>query len=91
MGRHGVTQSIDMISEADVRKALQKVVPSAPVADWAVDFEFTEGALDSLDVATLALHLDEEHGLKIPDSDLPALTSIRAIVDYAARERNAAG
>jgi acyl carrier protein len=80
-----------MISEADVRKALQKVVPAAPVATWSVDYRFTEGALDSLDVATLALHLDEQHGVKIPDGDLPALTSIRAIVEYANGERKAGG
>jgi acyl carrier protein len=76
-----------MITEADVRNALQKVVPSAPVPTWSVDYNFTQGPLDSLDHATLALYLDEQHGLKIPDSDLPALTSIQAIVDYAGRVR----
>jgi acyl carrier protein len=80
-----------MITEADVRKALQKVVPAAPVSAWAVDFRFMDGALDSLDLATLALHLDEQHGLKIPDSDLPALTSIRAVVEYASRKDKAEG
>jgi acyl carrier protein len=79
-----------MINEEDVRKALQKVVPSAPVSTWSADYDFTQGALDSLDHATLALHLDEQHGLKIPDSDLPVLTSIRAIVDYAKRGPSAA-
>ena len=75
-----------MISEADVRNALQKVVPAAPVATWPLDFVFTEGALDSMDQAALALQLDETHGLKIPDADLPALNSIRAILDYAKRQ-----
>jgi len=74
-----------MISEADVRDALQKVVPAARVPTWSVDFVFTEGTLDSLDHAALALHLSERHGLEIPDEALPRLTSIRAILDYAQR------
>lgn len=83
MGRHDTEERTHVISEQDVRTALQKVTRSRRVWEWPIDHDFRKGDLDSLDHATLALQLEETHGLKISDQDLPALSSVRAILDYA--------
>ena len=83
MGGHGADGREQVITEDDVRNALQAVTRSRRVRDWPIDHDFLKGDMDSLDHATLALQLDEMHGLKIPDQDLPALKSIRAILKYA--------
>jgi len=73
-----------MISESDVRSILYNVTKSEDVWTWDVEYDFfADDALDSLDRATLALLLDERHGLKVPDEDLPTLNSIRGILSYA--------
>ncbi len=71
------------INEADVRAALFQITRSQAVNGWALDFDFLSGALDSLDHATLALALEEKHGLKISDDDLPKLRTIGAFLRHA--------
>lgn len=72
-----------MISEGDVRAALRQVLKTEAVERWPVDFDFQDGAMDSLDLATFALLLDERHGVHIPDERLPELRTIRAVLEIA--------
>ncbi len=73
-----------MLTESDVRKALKATVKSDRIDSWSLDFDFRkEKALDSLDQVTFVLHLAEDCGLQVPDSDIDKLTSIRAVLDYA--------
>jgi acyl carrier protein len=73
------------ITEADVRAALREVTKSPAVDTWSTDFDFLQGAIDSLDHVTVALLLDERHGVKIGDTDLPRLRTIAAIVEFATK------
>jgi acyl carrier protein len=73
------------VTEADVRSALREVTKSDTVDAWNVDFDFLQGAIDSLDHVTLALILEERHGIKITDDELPPLRTIAAIVEFAAK------
>jgi len=75
---------MSMITEADVRAALREVTKSPAVDTWSRDFDFLQGAIDSLDHVTVALLLDERHGLSISDNELPRLRTIAAIVEFAA-------
>jgi acyl carrier protein len=75
-----------VITEADVRSALQKTLKDQGVQDWELTFDFREDALDSLDHATFALLLDERHGLTISDADLDRLNTIQAVLDYVAEK-----
>ena len=77
-----------MISERDVRTALQTVVKRDEVWTWDVAFDFREGTLDSLDHATLALYLDEHCGLQIADAELAELRSIESILAFARRQQD---
>ena len=75
-----------MLTEADVRKALKETIKSDKVDTWSADYDFRkEGALDSLDHVTFILNLTENHGLTVRDEDIEGLTSIRAVLDFAAR------
>jgi acyl carrier protein len=86
MGLYGFVERTRMISESDIRNVLYSVIKSDDVWTWDAERNFLDDdALDSLDRATLALLLDERHGLKIPDQDLPSLHSIQAILNYASR------
>jgi acyl carrier protein len=74
-----------MLTEADVRRALKATIKSDRVDSWSVDYDFRkEGALDSLDQVTFVLRLTENHGLQVPDQDVDKLTSIQAVLAYAA-------
>ncbi len=37
---------------------------------------------DSLDVMELMMALEESYGIKIPDEDLPKLTTVGSVVEY---------
>jgi acyl carrier protein len=73
------------ITEVDVRSALREVTKSSAVDAWNVDFDFLQGSIDSLDHVTLALILEERHGIKISDDELAPLRTIAAIVEFAAK------
>jgi len=47
------------------------------------DGEFLQAYnLDSLDFISLVMHLEQEFDIKIPDDDLPKLTTFKATVEY---------
>lgn len=41
-----------------------------------------EVGIDSMDLATVALVLQDEYGIRIDEDDYPKLTSVRRISDY---------
>jgi len=74
-----------MLTEADVRTALEKTIKSEKPKGWPVAYDFRKaGELDSLDHATFLLSLAESHGLTVPDPDVEKLTSIASVLEYAA-------
>jgi acyl carrier protein len=47
-----------------------------------IDITLMKQGLDSIDFLQLYLAVEEEYGIKIPDSDMPALGSVTDIVNY---------
>jgi acyl carrier protein len=78
--------------EARVRAVLAEVEPDADLDTLASDADFVEQlGIDSLSLVDFVLELERETGLRVPDEDLPGLTSIDAIVEYVtARQPTAA-
>jgi len=75
-----------MLTEADVRKALEEAIHADAPRSWSKDYDFRKGGnLDSLDHVTFLLALSEAHGFKFKDQDVPRLNSIQAVLDFAAR------
>jgi hypothetical protein len=62
--------------EGDVRAALREVTKSTISDSWSADFDFLEGAIDSLDHVTLALLSAMMNCLDYAQS-LPSLSSQR--------------
>ncbi len=45
-----------------------------------------EVGIDSMDLATVALVIQDEYGIRIDEDDYPKLTNIRLIADYIHRK-----
>jgi len=73
-----------VLSENDIRKMLCGVLKSDDALSWPADFNFREDALDSLDLVTFALSIEEATSLKITDQELGEMTSIAKVMDYMA-------
>ena len=81
-----------MLTEADVRKALRETIRSDKVNAWDKDFDFRKGGtLDSLDHVTFILRLSEDHGIAVRDEEIDKLTSIQAVLDFAADKKTGQG
>lgn len=74
------------MTEHDVRKALEETVHSDAPRSWAVDFNFRNGAIDSLDHATFLLALQERFDFHVADADVPGLNTIDAVLAYVHRQ-----
>jgi acyl carrier protein len=72
-----------------VRAALREITKSDAVYSWDANFDLLRGAIDSLDHATLALLLEERHGIRISDDELAHLRTIGSFVKFAAEQRAA--
>lgn len=47
-----------------------------------------EVGIDSMDLATVALVLQDEYGIRIDEDDYPKLTTVRFIADYIHNQRS---
>ncbi len=74
-----------MLTEKDVRELIAKSVVNFDVDSLGVNTDFAEAGIDSLDHLAILLVLQEEHNLKVPDSDIDQCASIGGIMDYAAK------
>lgn len=48
-----------------------------------------EVGIDSMDLATVALVLQDEYGIRIDEDDYPKLTTVRLIADYIRGKQSA--
>ena len=75
-----------MISEKDIRNAIQTSVMGFDVEKLKNDEDFIDAGMDSLDHLSILLNLEESYGVKkIPDEDLDLCRSINGILDYLSR------
>lgn len=70
-----------MIDEVAVQKLLSEVVKDEAPMSWDVDFDFRKNNLDSLDIVTLALKLEDLVGIRIPDANIEELRSINSVLN----------
>jgi acyl carrier protein len=74
------TQTITRIAEIIIHELkLEDVTP----ATFAPDLDLVdEVGIDSMDLATIALVLRDEYGIRIDEDDYPKLTTVRIIAEY---------
>jgi acyl carrier protein len=74
-----------MATEIDKEEILKILVDTVAFNDASTieyDSDLSENGVDSLDMANILLIMEEKYKVKIPDDDIPLLTSINAIADY---------
>ena len=73
-------QTITRIAEIIIDELkLEDVTPASFDADLDL---VDEVGIDSMDLATIALVLRDEYGIRIDEDDYPKLTTVRIIADY---------
>ncbi|TLD88200.1 phosphopantetheine-binding protein [Helicobacter sp. MIT 05-5294] len=70
------------ISKKMIREILKEIDILGEVDELSDDLGLVEQGVDSLDMANLYLKLEEHFGIKIPDSDLHLVQSIKNIEEY---------
>jgi len=74
-----------MAIEIDKKEILEILLDTVVFNDASTiqyDSDFSENGVDSLDMSNVLLMIEEKFKIKIPDDDIPLLTSINAIADY---------
>ena len=75
-----ITQTITRIAEIIISELkLEDVTPQTFDADLDL---VDEVGVDSMDLATIALVLRDEYGIRIDEDDYPKLTTVRIIAEY---------
>jgi acyl carrier protein len=75
-----IQQSITRIAEIIINELkLEDVTPQTFDADLDL---VDEVGIDSMDLATIALVIRDEFGIRIDEDDYPKLTTVRIIAEY---------
>ncbi len=81
-----INQTITRIAAIIINELkLEDVTPETFDADLDL---VDEVGIDSMDLATIALVIRDEFGIRIDEDDYPKLTTIRIIGEYIAEKRN---
>jgi acyl carrier protein len=79
-------QTITRIAEIIINELkLEDVTPETFDADLDL---VDEVGIDSMDLATIALVIRDEFGIRIDEDDYPSLTTLRIIAEYIAEKRS---
>lgn len=68
-----------MIDTNQMRRILCSVLKSEEPMGWAEDFDLRNGAVDSLDMVSFALKLEEASGIHVPDSDFERMRTFKDV------------
>ncbi|MGD9949696.1 MAG: acyl carrier protein [Desulfobulbus sp.] len=81
-----INQTITRIAEIIINELkLEDVTPQT----FAPDLDLVdEVGIDSMDLATIALVIRDEFGIRIDEDDYPKLTTIRIIAHYIAEKQS---
>jgi acyl carrier protein len=81
-----INETITRIAEIIINELkLEDVTPQTFNPDLDL---VDEVGIDSMDLATIALVIRDEFGIRIDEDDYPKLTTIRIIANYVAEKRS---
>jgi acyl carrier protein len=81
-----INKTIEQVSEIIINELkLEDVTPSTFNPDLDL---VDEVGIDSMDLATIALVIRDEFGIRIDEDDYPKLTTVRIIAEYIDNKRN---
>lgn len=67
-------------NENQIREVLKKITRNHHPDKWEKNYRFYPGEIDSLDMVTFALHVEETFDIKISDDMLSDMYSIENVV-----------
>ena len=71
------------ITEKDIKDLMKQIdIIKDSIDSIDAEVSLIEQGIDSLDMLNVYLLIEEKYNIKIPDEDIPKLTSIKNIVDY---------
>ena len=73
------------ITREDVISAAEEAGLSVDISSINGNDSLSETGLDSLEIMTFLLSLEEKFNIKIPDQDVDSLDTIDGIIEYFAR------
>jgi acyl carrier protein len=76
-------------TKAEIAKKVEKIVLAFDKVSpelFAIDNQFMNMGLDSLDCVELIMKIEDEIGVNIPDDDAEKLTTPNAVIDYIYKE-----
>jgi len=72
------------VNAQSVLQTVHHSCPGLEAGKFNAKSSFRKHGLDSMDIASLLLALEESHGIKIPDQDVDKLDTVEDIVAYLA-------
>lgn len=76
-----------MIKEDEIFSKVKDACIDTDVSSLSATSSFKKNGLDSMDIASLMLDLEESYGITIPTRDIPSLDNVAAIVEYINKKR----
>jgi acyl carrier protein len=79
------------VMPSEIKDLIVSTLPNADASKLDWDTSLRDFGLDSLDLASVFLAIEEKYGIKVPDQDFNALDDIKGIVTYLesrSRERD---
>ena len=67
---------------ASLLQDVQRSCPNLDLEKFTAKSSFREGGLDSMNIASLMLEIEEYYGVKIPDSDVDKLVTVEEVIAY---------
>jgi len=77
-----------MLTEQNIRDAIANTVLNFDITNLTNEASFIDAGLDSLDISSLLLELQEHHNLIVPDEDVDKCSSIQSILEYAKSQKS---
>jgi acyl carrier protein len=85
---HCITKGLTMLTEQNIRDAIANTVLNFDISSLTNEASFIDAGLDSLDISSLLLELQEHHNLIVPDEDVDKCSSVRATLEYAESQKS---
>ena len=83
---HDTEHTIARVAEIIINELkLEDITPDSFNADLDL---VDEVGIDSMDLATIALVIRDEYGIRIDEDDYPRLTTVRIIAEYIDNKRS---
>lgn len=69
-------------------KYLEQEEISIDVENFNIDNTFSDNGIDSLDIFAILLRIEDDLGVKVPDSELDGINTIKELIEHVNKKIN---